>query len=307
VIRTAAPLALVAVVLSACSQQPAAPVPLVPGLSKALPTVAEVRLEQGDTVLVFERAGEDWRIRDAAWRADRRWLQPLLLGLADARCDQARTADPSRFARIGVAWPAKDEVAPDGAFARPTGRLTVAVEGRAVSVVVGYPQSRGGTFARVEGAPHSCLSAATLRLPARVSEWFDPQLWRVPIDRIAAVVVEDPGASALRLVAGEGGFRQEGAIIALTPDAAALAAALAAPRQLDLRAAGDTPAERVLRLEEADGVAHALGIWREGEATWARVLAAPADAMPWYDGREFRLPADVAGPLWAERGMLGAP
>lgn len=291
--------------LSACSSGPAAPEVLVPGLAKGLPALEEVRLQQGDVALVFERQGDEWRIRDAAWRADRRWLQPLLLGLANARCDEPRTADPARFERIGVAWPAVSEASPDGAFARPTGRLNLTIEGREVSVVIGYPQARGGTYVRVEGAPHSCLSAATLRLPARVSEWFDPQLWRRPIERVTAVVVEDPDAPVLRLVPGEGGFRPEGALIALTPDADALASALAAPRQLDLRAAGSTAPQRVLRLEGEGEAAYALAIWREGEATWARVLEAPTDAAAWFQGREFRLPTDVAEPLWAERGTLG--
>jgi hypothetical protein len=299
--------ALALLVLSACSREAPPPAPLVPGLAEALPALAEVRLQQGDASLVFEREGEEWRIRDAAWRADRRWLQPLLLGLANARCDEARTADPARFERIGVAWPAAAGVSPDGAFARPTGRLSFIVDGREMAVVVGYPQARGGTYVRVEGALHSCLSAATLRLPARVSEWFDPQLWRIPIERVTAVVVEDPGADALRLVPGEGGFRPEGAIIALTPDADALASALAAPRQLDLRAAGSAEPTRVLRLEGEGSLTYALAVWREGEATWARVIAAPDEASAWYQGREFRLPEDVAAPLWADRGTLGAP
>lgn len=299
------PLLAMALVLAACSRKPAPPAELVPGLAASLPALAEVRLQQGEASLVFERRGDDWRIRDAAWRADRRWLQPLLLELANARCDEPRTADPSRFARIGVAWPAAVDATPEGAFARPTGRLTVTVDGREASVIVGYPQARGGTFVRVDGAPHSCLTTAALRLPARTSEWFDPQLWRFPIDQVTAVVVEEPGAPALRLVPGEGGFRAEGALVALTPAADALASALAAPRQVDLRATGDAQPRRVLRLEGEGGMAYALAIWREGESTWARVLASPSSATAWFQNREFRLPIDVAEPLWAERGALG--
>lgn len=296
--------ALALLALSACSRAPVPPAPLVPGLSEALPELSEVRLEQGDASLLFERQGEAWRIRDAAWRADRRWLQPLLLGLANARCDEARTADPMRFERIGVAWPVA-EVSADGAFARPTGRLRFTIDGREVVVIVGYPQARGGTFVRVEGAPHSCLSATSLRLPARTSEWFDPQLWRVPIEDVNAVVVEDAGKPAVRLVRGQGGFRPEGALLALTPDADALASALAAPRQLDLRAASDAVPERVLRLEGKSGGAYVLSLRREGEATWARVSAAPEEESVWFQGREFRLASDVAAPLWAARGTLG--
>jgi hypothetical protein len=308
--------AAVALALVACTPAPSAPGPLVPGLAKALPAVDEVRLQQGDTTLVFEREGEAWRIRDAAWRADRRWLQPLLLGLANARCDEPRTADPARFARIGVAWPAEaagggeassdaSDPARGAAFARPTGRLDFRVEGRDVSVVIGYPQARGGTFVRVDGAPHSCLTSASLRLPAQASQWFDPQLWQVPIEQVAAVVVEEPGAPPLRLVRRDGRFVPDGALLSPTPLPDALAAALAAPRQLDLRAV--TPAEplRVLRLETTDGAAYALALWREAEASWARVVDAPAAEKAWYEGREFRLPVDVAEPLWAPRDALG--
>lgn len=302
-----APALLALALLSGCSRAPSAPAPLVPGLAERLPALADVRLEHGGETLVFERDGDDWRIRDAAWRADRRWLQPLLLGLANARCDEARTADPSRFARIGVAWPAVAELAADGAFARPTGRLTVSVDGRDVAVIIGYPQARGGTFVRVEGASNSCLSAASLRLPARAAEWFDPQLWRLPIEDVVAVVVEDTDARPLRLVARDGRFIAEGALVAPTPFADALASAMATPRQVDRRAAGDTVPQRVLRLERSAGEPYALALWREGGTTWARVVAAPPRESAWYASREFRLPDDVAEPLWAGRAMLGGP
>ncbi|MGL6290809.1 MAG: hypothetical protein ACRC2H_09000 [Silanimonas sp.] len=308
--------AAVAAALVACTPAPSAPGPLVPGLAKALPAVDEVRLQQGDTTLVFERQGEAWRIRDAAWRADRRWLQPLLLGLANARCDEPRTADPSRFGRVGVAWPVEgsgdgeastDASNPpqDAAFARPTGRLDFRVDGRAVAVVVGYPQARGGTFVRVDGAPHSCLTSASLRLPAQASQWFDPQLWQVPIEQVTAVIVEEPGAPPLRLVRRDGRFVPDGAMLSPTPLPDALAAALAAPRQLDLRAATSAEAQRVLRLEGPEGGTFALALWRDGDASWARVVDAPAAEKAWYEGREFRLPVDVAEPLWAPREALG--
>lgn len=303
--RAAAPIALM--LLAACAKAPSPPGPLVPGLATALPTLGEVRLEQGGTVLVFERRGDDWRIRDAGWRADRRWLQPLLLGLASARCDEPRTADPARFDRIGVAWPAVADVSPDGAFARPTGRLTLRVDGRERAIIIGYPQARGGTFVRVEDAAHSCLSEAALRLPARVSEWFDPNLWRVPIERVSAATVEDPGVPALRLVPGEGGFRPDGALMALTPDADALVSALAAARQRDLRAASDAVPQRVLRLRLEGESTYALAVWREGGATWARVLEAPDAEALWFEGREFQLAEDVARPLWADPRQLGRP
>jgi hypothetical protein len=306
--RGPAQLALVALALTACAPGPSAPAPLLPGLSGALPALTEVRVEQGDTALVFERDGEDWRIRDAAWRADRRWLQPLLLGLANAHCDEPRTADPERFARIGVAWPAMaDAEATDAAFARPTGRVVMTIEDRESAVIVGYPQARGGTFVRIEGAPNSCLTQAELRLPARVSEWFDPLLWRVPVEGIAALRIEDEGREPIRLVQRDGRFVREGDLLALTPMPDALAAALASPRQIGRRTVDEAAAPaRVLHLERNGGNTLSLALRRDGEQTWARVLDAPEGEDAMFATREFQLPADVAEPLWASREMLGA-
>ena len=299
---------LACVAIGGCDRAPTPPERLVPGLAEALPRLAEVRIEQDGVDLTVERHGEDWRIRDAEWRVDRRWLQPLLLSLANARCDEPRTADAARFERIGVAWPPA-ESGGDGAFARPTGRVVVAIGGREAAVVIGFPQARGGTFVRVEGAPHSCLTAATLRLPARPGEWFDPQLWRVSIDSITAVQVDDPEQAPIRLFPRDGRFVREGDLVALTPMPDALAAALASPRHIDRRAVeASSPAwrtpERVLRLEHR-GDPLALALRRDGVQTWARVVEAPEAERTMFGRREFLLPADVAEPLWTSRAALG--
>lgn len=304
-------LLLGAAALAGCAEQAKGPEPLVPGLAAALPSLGSVAVQQGDDTLVFERAGGDWVIRDAAWRADRRWLQPLLLGLAQARCDEPRTADPVRYGRIGVAWPPESAAAGDiAAFARPTGRLVLAVDGREAAVVVGYPQARGGTFVRVEGAPHSCLTTRSLRLPAQASQWFDPRLWELPLEQVAAVSVEDAGAQPLRLLRRGDRFVAEGQELPLTPMPDALVAALAAPRQQDLRpspAADAAPPEawRVLRLELADGRTYAIALRREDGQTWARAVAVPEAEAAAFDGREFLLSPEVADPLSTPREGLG--
>lgn len=298
--------------LGGCAEQAKAPGPLVPGLAAALPSLDRVAVQQGDDTLVFERAGNAWMIRGAAWRADRRWLQPLLLGLAQARCDEPRTADPARYGRIGVAWPPESASAGDAAaFARPTGRLVLALDGREVAVVVGYPQARGGTFVRVEGAPHSCLTARSLRLPAQASQWFDPQLWELPLEQVAVVSVEDAGAPPLRLLRREDRFVAEGQGLPLTPMPDALVAALAAPRQQDLRpspeaGAARSEAWRVLRLELVDGRTYAIALRREDGWTWARAIAVPEAEAAAFDRREFLLPPEVADPLSTPRDGLGA-
>jgi hypothetical protein len=64
--------------------------------------------------------------------------------------------------------------------------------------------------------------------------------------------------------------------------------------------------QRVLRFESPAGAAYAIALRREASQTWASVLAAPAGQGAGFEGREFLLPPDVAGPLWASRESLGA-
>lgn len=289
--------------LAACAKAPE-PEPLVPGLAAALADLPAVVVEQGGETLRMERAGPHWRLPEAAWRADRRWLQPLLLGLAEARCDEPRTADPGRFARIGVDWPPAAEASPGAAFARPTARIRLAVAGREWAVVVGHPHPRGGTYVRVEGAAHSCLSFTDLRLPARPGEWLDPRLWQWPPSELRTLSVEDPGQPPLRLVQREGRFLPEGALLALSPLPDALAAAASAPRQQGLRprselepATGEAAPVRRLRLEHADGRRYGLALYREGARIWAVVDEAPEAERDEFARRAFELPPDVATPL----------
>lgn len=294
--------------LAACRPAPEAPPAVLPGLADALPSLTTLTIEQGAERLILRRDGERWVIEGAGWRADRRRLQPLLLNLAQARCDEARTADPARFPRIGVEWPAAPAIAEGAAFAQPTGRLTLALDGVEARIVVGHPHPRGGTFVRVEGAAHSCLTRADLRLPSRAAEWFDPRVWEDVPAAPERVVVEDAGSTPLTLVREGTSYRAEGRAGASTPLADGLVAALLGLRQTGLRATADpvAPPSRVLRFDSPAGVPHAVALYREGEQTWARVIAAPAPGAAGFVGREFLLPPDVAGPLWFAREGLGA-
>lgn len=300
--------ALLAVLsIAGCRNDPPPPSPLLPGLGDALPGLERVVLEQGEQRFVLLRDGEHWRIENTGWRADRRWLQPLLLGLSEARCDEPRTADPARFARIGVAWPPAPVLAEGEAFARPTGRVSLPLGGTERQVVIGYPLARGGTFVRVEGAAQSCLSRVDLRLPARAADWFDPRLWAAKPTPPEAVTIEDRGALPMLLRRRGEHYLADGQAVALSPLADGLVAALLAPRQRGLRAAladADGP-QRVLRFESPAGVEYAIALRREGVETWGSVLAAPAGQGVDFAGREFQLAPDVAEPLWASRESLG--
>lgn len=294
--------------LAGCDALPESPPPLLPGFAEYLPGLAQIVVEQDGERLELRREGEQWFIVDAAWRVDRRLLQPLLLELARARCDEPRTADSTRFARIGVNWPPTPAVAVGAAFARPSGRLSMQIDGQERQVVIGHPHPHGGTFVRAEGMSHSCLTHARLRLPARVADWFDSRLWATPPSTPERVTIEDSGASPLVLRRHGEHYLADGQAMVFSPLADGLVAALLALRQQGMRSVSTEPMEsvRVLRFDSPSGDSHVLALRRDGVQTWARVLAAPAGQDTGFEQREFLLTPDVADPLWASRESLGA-
>ena len=297
--------------LAACQPAERGPEALVPGFATGAPRLERIVLEQGGGApLTFVRRDARWWIDGADWPVAREWLDPVLTGLLSARCDEPRTSRPERFAELGLDAPV---AAPsqDGAFARPTGRWTFHLPEGEVRFVVGYPHPRGGTYVRVEGAPTSCYTRTDFRLPASRGAWFESSLLDPPFDRPVAVGVESDDAPTVWLSAGEGGVRLASPPVPGLPAvrlplmpgdeaAAALAAAASGLRQIDVRvveADGSAPSRR-LRLVDAEGAERVVALRGTPEDTWARVLV---DA-PRYARREFRLPPDVAGPLWADVG-----
>lgn len=273
---------LAALLLSGCARPPEEAAALLPALAPAAERLDRIQLAQGDEEMVFVRREGRWWIEDAEWPVARAWLDPLLLGLLDARCDEPRTARAEHFGQLGLAWPAEsDPAAVGGAFARPTGRLSLHLAAAPTHLVLGYPHPRGGGFVRVEGAASSCLTHTDLRLPATPAEWWEPALLDAPWQTLAALGMADGAEAPVWLDEDE--------------DDAALAAA-SGLRQIGIRPVRWPlpPAQRRLYLQTPDGRRLMIELRGTPEATWARV----DEPSLRYAGREFRLPHDVAATLW---------
>lgn len=292
---------LLLAMVAGCSPRQSAPALLLPGLDETLAEFEGFELEQQDQRLVFSRRGDEWWIEGSEWPADRRLWQPLLLSLAQARCDEPRTADPVRFARIGLGWPALADGQATTAFHQPTARLHLEIRGQAQVLRIGHPERQGGTFVLVEGAAHSCLTRSRLRLPATVGEWFDPRLhdWRSAA--IQTIAIEDPGRPPQRLQRHEGHWQLAGQ--APGPAAEALAQAIAHALQLQWQPRSATPdVDRRLRVTLDNGAEWVFALRREGVHTW---VAVEAPAKPRYLDREFRLSPEAAEPLWGDPAAFG--
>lgn len=281
---------LAGLLLAGCRPAPEAPTPLLPALAAQAAALDRISLAQADGKRMLVRREGRWWIENEQWPVARRWLDPLLVGLLDARCDEPRTARPEHFDRLGLVWPSAPDPLIGAAFARPTGRLGFYFTPTPTYLYIGHPHPRGGSFVRVEGAPSSCLSHADLRLPVALSEWREPQLLDAPWWTPLEVGVAEAGP--VRWLRPD------------EPDHAALWSAAANLRQIELRPARLPlpPAQRRLHLRAADGRLKVVELRGRPELTWARVDAPD----PRYAGREFRLPHDVAVALWVPLADAGA-
>lgn len=284
---------LVGLLLAGCRPAPEAPTPLLPALADRTATLDRISLAQAGGKRMLVRQEGRWWIENEHWPVSRGWLDPLLVALLDARCDEPRTARPEHFARLGLVWP-PTEIDPMAgmAFARPTGRLGFYFGPTPTYLYIGHPHPRGGSFVRVEGAPASCLSHADLRLPVTLSEWREPLLLDAPWWAPLAVGVAEAEAGPVQWLRPD------------EPAHAALWSAAASLRQIELRPAvlPLPPAQRRLHLRAADGRLKVIELRGRPERTWARVDA----PEPRYAGREFRLPHDVAVALWMPLADAGA-
>lgn len=187
------------------AQQAAEQGPLVPGLEQRLDTLERVMVQPaGAEAITLERVDASWTVAEKhGYPADLGKLRELLLGLAQARRVEPKTAVASSYPVLGV-----QDVDADGAS-----NVEVSLEGagHTVAVILGQNNPRGaGTYVRLKGEPQSWLVDRNLAAEKSLSGWLKRDLIDIAGNRIAAVTVQPPQGGEIRIEAnpgGEGDFR----------------------------------------------------------------------------------------------------
>ncbi|MDP8985040.1 MAG: DUF4340 domain-containing protein [Pseudomonadota bacterium] len=163
-------------------------VALFPSLAGELNAVTAVSVRKGSaTPLTIHKAGDHWSVAQRAdYPADTGKLRKLLLSLRDAKIVEEKTADPTRFASIGV----EDPAMPDAAGIE----ITVIGPGVKHAVIVGKPLG-DGSFVRRVGENRSYSVEPTIALETEPRYWIDSQLLDVPATLIQSIEVK-PAAGA---------------------------------------------------------------------------------------------------------------
>lgn len=251
----------------------------LPELGERLNDIEAIHIDTaGETrTVTLERSGDRWVVAERdGYPADAVKVRRLVLDLAALRIREHKTAEPTRYANIGV----QDLDAPqaDGA------RISVVLPDATLALIAGKPAGSRGTYVRRVGESRSALVEPAISPDRDPRLWLDRSLLRIPFDRIRTIEVRPRGRPAYTITregAGDGEFvftgRQPVPGADATAVGSALAQAVAALDLEDLRRGDDgrdAAAVATVTYRTFDGLLLSIDGWKDEEASWIALRAA---------------------------------
>ncbi len=181
------------------SRRPVAQTPasanLLPGLSESLDSVNRVRIiGAGDaTLATLERKDDAWSLAErGGYRVDVARLRDLLDALATARTVEAKTANPSLHARLGVE---------DTASADAHGvKVEIATPSASHAVIVGDNIGQGtGTYVRRAAEAQSWQISSDIAVERNPAQWLDKAIVDIAARNVMKVEVEPANGKPVRI------------------------------------------------------------------------------------------------------------
>lgn len=158
------------------------------GLAEKANELSSIIIDAGDWQAELKKQGEQF-IDASGYPVRLEPIRSIITGMATLTYEEAKTADPDRYAELELAEPGPDSGA---------GRLVRLMQGdnEIASLVVGERDltvggMRGGMFARLPGNPQSWLLRGAVELPNDRGELFDAQLLALNNNDIGALTVAD--------------------------------------------------------------------------------------------------------------------
>jgi hypothetical protein len=158
---------------------------LVPGLKEHINDISKIIVTTADDTgpTTIERDGDQWLVKDkGGFPADVGKLRAILLDIADARKLEEKTANPERFAELGVDGPGADGTL-----------LQISGANFEYSVIIGKVAQTKNRYARLADVEQSWLIDKNPDLPTSSGGWLAADLLDIDLSRIqsAAIVHHD--------------------------------------------------------------------------------------------------------------------
>lgn len=258
------------------------PIAAFPGLAARLPAAATIEVARHDGRVTLRRDGERWTIAErGGYPARPERVRELLVGLAELRLTEPRTANPDLLSRLGL----EDPLQPGA-----SGTLLRVLDG------AGAPLAELVIGRRRVRTAGNLPETAYVRRPAETQAWLaegripadhDPNLWlprdiaNLPRERLREAVITRPGAAPFTVRRGpdpDGELSLEPLPEGREPDPdrlAAVARAFEALTLADVRPEAEATGEEAGegRWTFTDGLVIRVRLRRDGEALWLLLRA----------------------------------
>jgi hypothetical protein len=264
--------------------------PVLPALSAKLDAVTGARITgAGNHVLVtIERRDGRYRVMErSGYPADASRFRTLLLGLTGLKLHELKTADPARYAVLGV----ED---PKGSDAKSV-QVELSGPTPPVALIVGHPSTSGDSlFVRLPAATQAMEAGPSFTVEKDPKNWLDRAILDVAADRVKEVDVsrsDSPAWKAVREHPGDVELKvpdlPKGRSLSSPSAPNPVVGALAHLEADDVKpAAGVSPPAASHRVvyRTFDGLTVTIRGWGEGDERWIAVeaegtpVAAPAGA-----------------------------
>ena len=176
--------------------------PAFPGLEQRIPDIARIEMSwnrDGAVELVSILRGDGaWRIAEQnGYPADTGKVRDFILSLAELKLVEAKTADPVRYARLGVS-----DVAEAGSEATRV-RLLGRDGGTIVDTLIGSDRTSGTggamLYLRQSGDARSWLAHGRVDDVQRIASWTDEAVVDIGADRIEEIHLTAPNGEVLEV------------------------------------------------------------------------------------------------------------
>jgi Domain of unknown function (DUF4340) len=284
--------------------------PVLPALSTKLDAITGARIiGAGNHVLVtIERRDGRYRVLErSGYPADAGRMRTLLLALTGLKLHELKTADPARYAVLGV----ED---PKGADAKSV-QVELTGPTPPVSLIVGHPSTAGDAlFVRLPAAAQAMEAGPSFTVEKDPKNWLDRAILDVAADRVNEVDVtraDGPPWRAIREHQGDVELKvpdvPKGRSLSSPAAPNPVVAALARLEADDVKpAAGVTPPAAAHRVvyRTFDGLTVTVRGWGEGDDRW---IAVEAEGTPVADAASAGGAAPASAPAASPPAASTAP
>lgn len=257
--------------------------PLIPGLSDRINEISDLTLVSDGEQVQLSRQGEQWVVtqRDG-YPADMKKLRSVLIALSDSIRLEAKTANPERFARLGL----HDQAAAESgdalsmAITDSTGQTTVLFGHRLEA------STEPRQYARIVGESGSWLVSGRFQYDTEPSRWLNQTIIDLPAPQVIRVRISHPDGQELNLSKADAAQPNfdvdnlpEGRQLLAPTSGNSIASALGSLMLTDVRASTMPLPEDVTVAEytRTDGLTITVRAWSESDEYWI-TLSARADA-----------------------------